>query len=327
MSTKILQCKLEGENDEEELSVHCNIHSFTMNELLIVPEARSFSKHHLWKFCLNSKEWIKWHHYPENIKFSFHSSALNDDKTKLYIFGDPGYVITIDLTSGKFTESEQEYHDGSLSRSIFANGRFHVFGGWKETDKAHHLWIEEEKKLEVIDDFSEMTDIEELSRFAMVYLKSSNSVLIMDWKTSKSIYEYNLITNECIKTEFDRKEIRISEAVLTDNEQFIIGFCSHENVDDPNCYIHIINPWIKQIAINGVAIPDDVGIGPSQTCITNNHDMVKLVSSYFVREYSTDFPTDITSLIAQFISIETIFIVSYGKIWSIEVNEIIKNCN
>ena len=68
-------------------------------------------------------------------------------------------------------------------------------------------------------------------------------------------------------------EIRISEAVVTDNEQFIIRLYSHANVGDSNSYIHIIDPWTKQIAINGVVVPEDIRIGPSQTYMTNNHDM------------------------------------------------------
>ena len=73
----------------------CTIHILSDKELLIVPPTPK--PDWLWKFDLISKQFSKWYEYPndENIEFKHHSSALSDDKSKLYIFGDPGYLITV----------------------------------------------------------------------------------------------------------------------------------------------------------------------------------------------------------------------------------------
>lgn len=89
--------------------------------------------HFAWKFDLNSKLFSMWHKYPkhESVLFRFHSSALNEDRTKLYIFGDPGFVVTVDLMTGKFNKSEK-FHDGAYCVSSSVNLE----------NKAHYIWSE-----------------------------------------------------------------------------------------------------------------------------------------------------------------------------------------
>ena len=78
-----------------ELKGMCTIHVLNHKELLVVPRTPKLNC--LWRFDLDSKQPNKWYEYPDDttIAFSHHSSALSDDKSKLYIFGDPGYLITV----------------------------------------------------------------------------------------------------------------------------------------------------------------------------------------------------------------------------------------
>ena len=78
-----MERKLLGHNDE--ITKHVNVHVLNANELLLVPDNRADS---LWKVNLLviSKQFIKWFQYSESSKFKYCSSALNDNKSKLYIF-------------------------------------------------------------------------------------------------------------------------------------------------------------------------------------------------------------------------------------------------
>ena len=315
MSTKI-DSKLLGWNDA--LIGHCTMHVLNNQELLIVPHTRR--AHSLWKFNLDSKQFSEWHKYPttdNNIIFEFSSSALNDEKTKLYIFGHPGFVVIVDLNDGTFTASNKQYHDGAHCKTIYANGQFHIFGGWHRENKSHSTWNDEMKELREMHKFDEMVDVDALNRSALVYSKSTNTVYFMDWYSTKSVYSYDLKTHKCIKTEIVRDQLEIYETVMTNDDQYIIAFSFYK--------IHVIDMGKMKFLNKTLDITgDDLTVG--RACIKNNDVIAGIVTIGYVHQYSKQFPKDIIGVISKYIAMETIFMINNGRVWSVEVNDIIRLC-
>eukprot|EP01084_Bolivina_argentea_P038562 71318_1 len=80
----------------------------------------------------------------ENIRH--YTASLNDNKSFLYLFGESGKIIKLNLKTKKFEISNKSYHNGWGSRSLFINGQFHIFGGYNKKDKYHFIWNENKKK-------------------------------------------------------------------------------------------------------------------------------------------------------------------------------------
>eukprot|EP01084_Bolivina_argentea_P123770 219318_1 len=75
-----------------------------------------------------------------------YTASLNDNKSFLYLFGESGKIIKLNLKTTEFETSNKSYHDGTGSVSLFINGQFHIFGGWVKKDKYHFIWNETKKK-------------------------------------------------------------------------------------------------------------------------------------------------------------------------------------
>eukprot|EP01084_Bolivina_argentea_P240261 403689_1 len=73
------------------------------------------------------------------------TASLDNSKSLLYLFGENGKIVTINLETKTCEQSSQSYHDGSCSRSLFINKQFHIFGGWCGHDKYHFIWNEKKK--------------------------------------------------------------------------------------------------------------------------------------------------------------------------------------
>ena len=309
------------------LSNHVNIHVLNDNELLLVSDIYSQSMNlisqTLWKFNITSKKFIKWHPCTEEFKYS--TSSVSDDKTKLYIFSDTGHVITVNLITGKSRKSLKSYYDGSHAKSLFINGQFHIFGGWRSHNKAHYIWNEKRRELTEIHKFDEMTDVEALNHFAMGYIRSKNMILFMDWRTSKCIYSYDINTNKCIKTDYDRLGKEFCAAVVSIDEQFMFAFESAYDKEAGSICVMDLNTM--QFRKQQVTLPKDARIG--KVCVKNNLKKVEYVSRGYireaVRENDIELPMDIIKTIAEFFTLETIFMLHQHNLWSIEVAEIIQH--
>ena len=156
-----------------------DVHVLNEYELLLVPTKFGCGNDEaLWKFHLPSREFIEWIAFPDYDPTDRCTSALNDSKTKLYLFGDSGYVIIVDLITKEFTKSSETYHDspgGKNSKSIFYNGQFHIFGGWHDGLWSHYIWNEEEQQdLTTIHNFKEDAPDLNLSKFTLCLMKSRN---------------------------------------------------------------------------------------------------------------------------------------------------------
>eukprot|EP01084_Bolivina_argentea_P179774 310615_1 len=317
-----LHAKLNLLGESVNLESYSNIHVLNDFEILIVPNHEKRSKS-VWKFNLRTKKFIKWVDYPTHSRLCYPSSSLNNEHTKLYIFGENGYVYILDLNTSEFTKSQIPYHDGSRCRSIFANGRFNIFGGYREANKSHFIWDEEQKHLRKIQHFHEMGDIDALMRFAIAYIKSKNVVYFMDYYRSNWIYLYDLNTNKCIRTGIDRKEINIYRAAVSLNEKYILGFYRDEiNVIDlekggflPNT-IPLYHDHVRTRITYAYPNISDV-------CIKYDWIWIENVAFGYIRRFSTEFPKDIARLILRLFVRETIFILSNGQLWSGNVDEII----
>ena len=137
---------------------HCNLLVLNSNELVIVTGANSsYDKlASLWKYDINKNEWNRWYFYPKGTDCRHQTSIFNHNKTKLFTFGDPGYVNIIDLKTGQFTSSPQRYHDGSHAQSLFIKNKLHIFGGWLQRHKSHFIYDHESKHMEEIRKFDEI---------------------------------------------------------------------------------------------------------------------------------------------------------------------------
>eukprot|EP01084_Bolivina_argentea_P231281 390059_1 len=129
-----------------------------------------------------------------NKIIQFYTASLNNNKSFLYLFGESGKIIKLNLKAKQFEVSNRSYHCGSNSRSLFINGQFHIFGGWDAKDKYHFILDENKKELIKVYFFEQIEGI--LCDHFIHYFKTKNSVLIIP-NECKDIYLYSLSTNKC----------------------------------------------------------------------------------------------------------------------------------
>ena len=132
-------------------------------------------------------------------------------------------------------------------------------------------------------------------------------------------YSYNLLTKECQKVEINTIKVNNYETIATNDGRYIIVFQAIR--------ISMFDLDLLKF-LGSVAIPDyDFDIGRS--CIKSNKEVAQIITNGYIREFChhKEFPADIVRVISQFTAEETIFMMGNGKIWSVDVGEIISMCN
>ncbi len=162
----------------------------------------------------------------KNIKTSIkhYTASLHDNKSFLYLFGESGKIIKVNLKTKEFQVSQPKLiHDGSHSHSLFINGQFHIFGALHKRHKYHFIWNDNTQELETIHYIEQLQTA--LQSKIVHYLTSTNEVLIIADRC-KTIDHYSLSTNKYEKT----LPITTSgvmwwpQGVLTRNEQYMIVY-------------------------------------------------------------------------------------------------------
>ncbi len=98
--------------------------------LLVVDQSNQLTEIWTYNICNdNYSELISKINVTKNSCVSYYAASLNDNKSFLYLFGNNGKIIKINLKTKQFEISKNSYHCGSLSRSSFINGQLHIFGG------------------------------------------------------------------------------------------------------------------------------------------------------------------------------------------------------
>ena len=312
---------------------HVNMHQLNDKELLIVhhfnKDKWNLSKdvnipNSLWKYNFFEDKWMKWYDYPKDMECTWSTSALNNDKTKLYMFGDPGYIITVDLTTGKFTTSHKIYHDGSHSKSLFYDGQFHIFGGWQGKDNSHFIWNEQRQDLLEIHKFDEITTYA-LNAFSLMYLSSQKSVLILH--RHGGLFSYSLVTNKCNKMELNVKSseflLDLDEAVLTKDEQYVLMFMSKRD------HIEITVLDLKSMKI-GSAKTMPPANNAEFMMIREDKYKQEYVTFGYIRKENWNAPNDIIRMIVAFLCFEVIHVLNSTDMeqpghWSIDVDTILSS--
>eukprot|EP01084_Bolivina_argentea_P182289 314722_1 len=149
----------------------------------------------IWTYNIYNDSYTKLIHQTSmNEIIKYYTASLNDNKSFLYLFGELGQIIKLNLKTKQFEVSNKSYHDGSGSRSLFINGQFHIFGGREENDKYHFVWDENKKQLIKVYFFKQIKNA--LHGHMVHYLKTKNCVLIIP-SEPQCIYLYSLSTHEC----------------------------------------------------------------------------------------------------------------------------------
>ena len=298
---------------------HSNFHMLNDKEMLLVPENYAENAA-LWKFDINDKDWMKWYDFAEMGPFEYHTSALNNDKTKLYIFGDPGYIIIIDLKTGQSTMTKRKFHDGAHSKSLFIDNQFHIFGGWNVDDNAHFIYNEANQQLIKVHHFNEITGIR-LTDHRLCYSKMHNSVIIMTRQSQTTIiYSYSLDTNKCEQIAAD----------ILKNEMGIRLLCVQNGAKvllfgpDQFFMLDLDDKLVKECMLQ---IPDD----PIYfTMISENNYEQELVTFGYIHQQieseSVDIPLDVIKMIESFVSFEVLYLLSEDTYYTVNVDNIINTC-
>ena len=308
-------------------SAYTNLLKLNENELLMFNGATNnrSTRHFLCKYNIKKNKWTQWLKYPEHLITSYATGSLNNDKSKLYIFGDPGHVFTFELESGKVTKSDQEFYDGTHCRSLFVNEQFHIFGGWSHTAKAHFIWNQQEKNLLEMHKFDEIGH-GSLTLHSVMYLSSKNCVLIMPF-TSTSIYEYSLTTKQCQLLQFDTTNVdgTWSRALLTADERYIICFGYNQNSQS----IYLLDLNTLKISISKI---ESAVTGFGAACIGSNDYNEEFAIFGYIRqcwklpEFSDlmELPMDVIRIIKSFIFFEMIYMLDakHEKFCSISVDKL-----
>eukprot|EP01084_Bolivina_argentea_P012512 23424_1 len=107
-------------------------HILTLNEMEILV---TFDLHcalqEIWIYNISNDIYTQFLKLDRTVNeiIKYYTASLNDNKSFLYLFGESGQIIKLNLKTKQFEISNKSYHDGSWSRSLFIDGQFHIFGG------------------------------------------------------------------------------------------------------------------------------------------------------------------------------------------------------
>ena len=297
----------------EEISAlrHINIH-FINNDLLLIPEIKPSNS--LWRYNFDENKWNPWHNFAKICNcISYHTSALNNNQTKLYLFGDPGYTAIMNLETGEIVESTESHYDGAHSKSLFINNQFHVFGGWDESGKYHSVYNEEENKLERVHYFNEINS-PTLTQHKLCYMPSLNSVLIVSNIDSK-VYLYSLDTYKCESLDYVNilKSSWVSAAFLLGNKKILMYSTTLVAVLDLN---------LKTVTKSTAKTPGNV----NYVLMKNDKAKRELVTFGYVHQQKElgDVPMEIIRMIESFWYYDFLCFIGYGEYFTMNVDKIIK---
>ena len=85
----------------------------------------------VFKYNINNDTWSEWAKYPNDLKMNSHTSAINEIKTKIYIFNSDADIIEVNLK----TKLYKIFKSNSFSAiygaaSLIIDDQFYIFGGW-----------------------------------------------------------------------------------------------------------------------------------------------------------------------------------------------------
>ena len=306
------------EGHQEIFGDYINLH-FIEEDLLLVPMINSSKS--LWRYNFAKNEWNEWHKFDKiSAQISYHTSKMNDDQTKLYVFGDPGTIAVIDLKTGEIVESNRQFHDGAHSRSLYIDNQFHVFGGWNEYGRAHFVYDEEKKELNEIHKFNFAGDApDNLAHHAVCYIESINSAFIVHNIDSR-VYLYSLNSNKCQLLDYVKvveKHFFHKAFWLGDNRILLYA----------SSWIGILDLGLEKISECALKTPENVDY-PLMKSDEHKRKMVVFGYIHQQRELEdNNIPMDIIKIIKSFCSFDYLYFIGYGEYFSLDVDEIIKHVN
>ena len=282
------------------------------------------TKYPFCKYKISKNEWIEWFSL-KALNCSYATCAFNHDKSKLYMFGDPGYIHKIDLETKEYTTSQQKYHDGSHSRSLFVNGQYHIFGGWGDEYKSHYIWNEEEQDLMEICKFDASMIRGRLTAHSIFYLSSKQSILVIPRYDAGNIALYSLATNKYDELHYEAKERNTICSVLTEDERYVICFTSKGIQFIREIFILDLNTM--RFGKSKIESPKARSV-----CIINDNYKREMCVFGYIRkcwnlpEFSgiDEAPNDIVMLIKSFVSFEMIYVLTPREFMCISVDDILQ---
>ena len=299
-----------------------NMHQLNDTELLFIPD--TMYERALWKYNLIKNEWIEWISIPSDCSWQYHTSSLDTNNMILYIFGERGYILKIDLKTEIFTVSENMYHDGSHCKSLFINGKFNIFFGWDDNNKNHYIWDDQQQHLQKVFEFGPiLAGIRNTQ--SVMHSRLKNQVYIIQAMDS-IIYTYSLGDKTCTKIELDFGECAIFDsAVLTKDERYIICFVGL--LDGSGFNIKFIDLTVMRVFQSNISTPDEV---LDTFCVTNDERKEELLTSGYVRNCwkMNEFkdmrypPVYLVKVIEKYVCFEMLYYLG-NRLWKINVDEIL----
>ena len=247
------------------------------NELILAPNTPCSM--FLYKYNIPNDEWRQWFKYDRNINSNFHTAAINQSKSIIYLYNEEGRVIEIDLKLQKFKASRNKYHDGACIASQFINGQFHIFGGWYSRNKSHFIWNSENQQLVEQRKLKEIFSPNCLSFHCILYAKSKKEVIIIP-AHSRTIWVYSLTKNECKPSNVALiYEISCNCAVLTNDERYILLFGT--SMDPFTSFIQIIDLYQEIAYISNIFCPIK---STFKAVITNDNHFEEILCCGYIRK-------------------------------------------
>eukprot|EP01084_Bolivina_argentea_P215186 365308_1 len=266
----------------------------------------------------------------KNVGCKYATTALDTNKSLLYLFGENGHVNEVNLKTLEWKKCSHKFHDGSHARSLFIKGKFHIFGGWENVN-SHFIWCPKEQNLKKICDLKTLKP-GAVRMFDMHYLKSRDSVLLLygkrqdvklykDYGMDSKLYLYSLLTKQCESLPIKLLiNIKFSESVLTRDEKYVI-LCG-------GGHFYVVNLKEMSIIKKEISVPC---IQTGKMIIVSDEKVEELLSFGYIRNcwnlpsFSNIIypPFYLTQLMNSYFTKEMIHMISAASHFSINVDKII----
>ncbi len=268
----------------------------------------------IWTYNISNDNYTKLiaeKNIPENIKF--YTASLNDNKSCLYLFGESGKIISVNLKTKKFEQLTKTHDNGSHCHSFFIKEEFHIFGGLNTRDKFHYIWNENTKELNKFHFCENLADY--LRSTNHVFLKINKSCIVHYLRSTK-IFWFSILTNKC-------ETIYWPQGVLSRNEQYIIVFSVLQN-NIWICDLKLQKSWKSNIKTWKIDIKYTVIISDIKKEELLCFGYIRFLWKILQCEQILFPPFYLMKMIDAFFTIETIHIMNKDKHLCINIDKLLQ---
>ena len=180
-------------------------------------------------YNVNKNEWYKEFTYPaKKLNFSCHSVAIKEKQNKIYLSTPRHLIIELNTDTKQYKMIDNIIYSFKKRNILNINGNIHL------VSNEHLIFNEENNTFTQIYDFGDLPRKHYIDNLTVIYIPSKQILLLFRTLSKEcnegkiQLWKFNLQSNQWSKIKTFQNTFKISTAVLTSNQQFVIFYSPKE---------------------------------------------------------------------------------------------------